>query len=187
MLALVLSLLVAESSQGATVTSIPQIGPHTPLFYVEKNQNPENEMVVFAKLDDHCRILPPGFDFYWLMNRQNFKPTHVLIKSSLRKRVQVIPKNDHEYSVQLESLKELEHDLEKVQFNVVAKRDGQGCKLETFFPLGPSDHNVTMRVKNIYVESEFTFLPPFRKVKAITLNGEYAKTHRPLSRRYIAH
>ena len=124
------------------------------------------------------------------MNRENYKPVHSLIKSGIRNRLALVAHGDGErstFSVRIGDLSELKHDLAKPLLNVVAAatRPGQ-CEVRSYLRLGPSDRSRQVLLSSIFVKSKKIFIPPFRKVVAITINGADAATGEKVSRVYSA-
>ncbi len=179
----------------AEISNIPQIGPHQRIFIYEKNENPENILVVYGKTDSQGRIQPASreglFDFYWLMGRERYKPTHAMIKSGIRDRLQVLPSdNPTAFDILLTDLKEVRTDLPSSRLHIQtdpdsAAKDG-GIKLSAYLTLGPSDHNARIRLDSIYAEASKGLNPFSRKLLAITLKGVDVKTGQKVSRRYEA-
>jgi len=176
----------------ATQASIAEdkIGPHNIIFMYEKNRNPQNTMAVYTQLDSKCHVQKikadtPVFDFYWLMDRANYKPVNPIIKREVRKRLEVLPtKDDSSFSVVMNNLKELNTGLVSFRLTVKAKNQADGsCKAEAFLKLGPSDKNAEIRLQSIYAEAEGLFLPALR---AITLTGIDTKTGKVTTRKYLA-
>src|SRR5437868_10402489 len=132
----------------AQPTTVPEIGSHYPIFKVEKNENPENIMIVYTKLDANCHLQVdsstagnPVFDFYWLMNRQTYKPVNSLIKSSVKDRLRVAPANNSDtFMAQLNDLKEVDSDIRDPRLTVTSEANSQGqCQVHPYLTLGPSD------------------------------------------------
>jgi len=188
-------LLPISFVQAQNAEAISQVGKHVPLFTFEKNENPENIMIVYTKFDSSCQVVvdpskqaSPILDFYWLMNRTSFKPVHSLIKSGVRDRLQVIPaKSQDSFQIQINDFKELQTDVDEAKLNVVSHRSSTGgCEANAFFTLGPQDKNATMKVQTIYSDAAKTMIPPFRKLKSVTLTGVDSKTGQRLTRTYMA-
>lgn len=176
---------------GGAVT-LPQVGKHYPVFVFEKNENPQNIMVAYVKLDDQCHLQrdpktkQPLFDFYWLMDHQRYKPVHSLIKKGIRERLEFDPSSvsDKGFAVRLNDLKELKQDLERPLMQVSARPKGSDCSVQGTMTLGPSDGNQTIRLEKIYSDASKTVYPPFRKVKAVRLTGVTLNSGKPIARTY---
>jgi hypothetical protein len=190
-----LILFTAQGVFAQSVNSIPEIGKHYPIFSFEKNENPQNIMIVYTKLDSHCQVMKdannndaPTFDFYWRMDRQSYKPVHPMIKSGIRDRLKVLPAGENEkFLVEITDFKEVKSDISDARLTVDASETGSGeCKVRALFKLGPSDNNANIAITSIYSEATKTLLPPFRKLQSITLNGVDTKTHKTISRKYLA-
>jgi len=194
MKSLLLFLVTVLSVQSATaneVNSIPEIGGHFPLFTFEKNENPENILVLFTKLDTNCHVNEvantPIFDMYWLMNRNSYKPTNSMIKSGVKDRLQLMTANNaNGFFIQINDLKEVNSDLRDPRLSVMTDKVQGQCKVDSFFTLGPSDNNAKIKLVSIYSEAVKTLKPPFRKLKSVTLNGINVATGKKLSRKYLA-
>ena len=195
------ALLLALSPQahaGKAIIAIPEIGPHYIIVIVEKSVHPQNQLAVYTRLDGQCRVLRdpkqgdrPALDFYWLMDRSRYKRVNPLIKRGIRKRLQVeagsaSPSGDGSFSVRLNELDAVEHDLGAApRLQVRAKKTAEGCTAEARIALGPSDQNAVIRLDAIY--SEAAMNGRFSaKVKSIALKGVDVKTGKPVVRIYRA-
>lgn len=174
----------------AQVDNIPAVGRHYRLFTVEKNENPENILVLFTKLDANCHFKEesdaPVFDMYWLMNRSSYKPTHSLIKSGVKERLQLIPTSPDSFFVQINDLKEVNSDLTDRRMTVATDKVQGQCKVQSTLNLGPSDKYAKIQLNSIYSESVKVITPPFYKLKSVTLNGVDINTGAKVSRKYLA-
>jgi hypothetical protein len=184
--------LLLDSTGVAAATTLAQVGPHHPLFTFEKNENPQNIMVFYTKVDDKCRILTdptshqPLFDSYWLMNKTTYKPVHSMIKSGMQERLQLIPSvNSNSFFVKVNDLKEVETDIPDPRLEITAKPvKDQNCAVGSFIKLGPSNKNAKIHLNTLYSETEKTVMPPFRRLISITLSGTDVKTGESISRKY---
>ena len=193
---LIFSLLFFQinAARAQNAEAVTQVGDHSILFTFEKNENPENIMIVYTKLDASCHVVvdparqaAPVFDMYWLMNGTGYKPVHNLIKSGVLDRLQVIPSKNDSFQIQINDLKELQTDVQDPKLSVVAEKNSNGaCEVKSMFKLGASDKGATMQVQTIYSEAAKTLMPPFRKLKSVTLKGVDAKTGEKISRTYKA-
>lgn len=175
-----------------------EVGPHHPFLVFEKSENPQNILVVYAKLDSKCLFeadpdhrQTPIFDFYWLMEKADYKPVHPMIKNGIRDRIHLDAAASQAQSggwksltVQVEDLGELKHDLKDPRITVKAVKTGETCQAKAFMTLGPSDHGRTLELDSIYSEAKKTLLPPFRKVVSVTLRGTDVSTGEKVSRTY---
>lgn len=177
------------------VRSLPPVGVHYPLFVVEKNENPQNILVAYTKLDDDCRVQTqdeaPFIDYYWLMDRERYKPVHRLIKRGIRNRLEIqgFTGVSHQiFDVRIEDLKELKQDLGQAVVSVVAgpETSGGGCEVQAYVRLGPSDEHRTIKLDSIFTESRKTIWPPFRKIESVTLRGTDALSKKSVERTYFA-
>lgn len=178
---------IASHASANLVTHIPQVGPHYALFNVEKNVNPQNIMVVYSKLDQDCRFLKdnygPQFDFYWLMDRASYKKVNSIIKSEIRKRLEVEPWIDtNEFSVILRDLEQVDMDIAEPKVTVRSKGYAGKCQVSSQITLGPSDKNRTIRLTSIYTEGTQSLSP---RILSVTLNGVDIKTGKKVTRRYL--
>ena len=174
---------------------ISEVGPHYPIFTFEKSINRENIMEIYTKADANCNLEltldrknnpTPVFDFYWLMNRERYKPVYSGIKNGIRQRLEIQMPTDpalqkQQFWLKLTDLKEMNHDLEDPRLLVKARRDAatQACVVEGFVKLGPSDANAVIRLDMIYGESE-----GFSRVIAVTLDGVNTVTGQRITRVY---
>lgn len=182
------------------MTTLHPIGSHVPLFILEKSENPQNVMVVYAKLDDDCRFETkngvPVMSQYWLMDRERYKPVHRLIQNGIRNRIQIVSDSREpvqhalsstHFQVRLTEFNELNHDLGRDPLIDVQSGGRKGkCSAEVSMSLGPSDHNRRIDVSAVYAESQKTWRPPFRELKALSVRGYDAMTHEQLERTYSA-
>ena len=192
----------AVEASGREVNLAP-IGAHYPIFIVEKSENPQNVLVAYTKLDAKCRVErdvrtgEPLLDYYWMMDGQTYKPVHRLIKSGIRERLRVEApsrKND-DFFIRIKDLKELQQDIENPVLQVEAHPVGKKaagpnskCAVSAAIKLGPSDKNRLLHLHAIYTESAKSIVPPFRKVKSVTLKGSSGADVRvaPFERKYEA-
>lgn len=190
-----LILILIMLCSAAYAENIPQIGEHHPVLIFEKNENPQNIMVAYVKTNESCQLQmdpkapgTPLFDFYWLMNRERYKPVHRMIKAGIRNRLEFLPakKGAREFELKLNDLKELKQDLHQPVVEVTAKPAKGGCEVHGTLQLGPSDGNKKIQLQKIYSVSRKTLAPPFRKVKSITLTGMALDSSRKIERTYVS-
>lgn len=60
--------------------------------------------------------------------------------------------------------------LGETRLTVRTAREGNGCRAHAYFAAAEGE----VQVDSLYSESRYSFLPPFRKLEAVTVNG-----HRP--------
>lgn len=179
-----LMLTAASSiSQAASVVERAPIGAHVPLLTLEKNENPQNILVVFTKVDQNCRFQledkEPILSDYWLMNRERYKPVNALIQRGIEKRIKIvteIPEGSkqlpREFQVRLSDFTELKHDLGSDPLITVRSDGAPGkCEAEAILRLGPSDQNRSILLEKLQANSSKKLLPPFRKLKSLTVAG----------------
>lgn len=179
----------------AVMTDIPQIGKHYPVFTFEKNENPENVMVIYVKLDPDGKLLPdphhtnrPLIGFYWLMNRSKYKPVHPLILMGIRDRLEFLSQTEDRRSFKLKfsDLKELKQDLRSSEIEVKVAGSNDNLQVEATLTLGPSDQSRELKIDKIYSDTHKTFLPPFRKVDSVTISGKAINDGQTVARTYSA-
>lgn len=179
-----------ESAKAARVDTIPAVGTHYSLFTVEKNENPENILVLYTKVDNNCYIrnesAGPVFDMYWLMNRSSYKPTHALIKKGVRERLVVVPSNAYSFYVKVNDLKEVNSDLRDPRLIIETNKTNGQCQVRSLVTLGPSNNYARIQLNSIYTEAVKTVVPPFRKVVSVTLKGVDINTGARVNRKYLA-
>lgn len=178
------------------ISTVPEIGPHTPLILVEKSENPQNKMVVFTKLDSKtCAFTltsgKPVFDEYWLMDGEHFKKVNQLIKNAVTDRFELDRqafRDRQKFLVHLKDFSELKSDLGSAPtFEVTVKKGASSdCNASVVMKLGPSDHDRSISIDSIYADSEKSVLPPFRKLKSLTLQGKDVATGETIRRTYSA-
>jgi hypothetical protein len=189
--------LMLQLSLGAfgAAKNFPQVGAHYPVFVFEKNENPQNVMVAYVKLTDGCQFekdpnFPslPLFDFYWLMNRERFKPVHPLIKQGVRKRIEVGSQGpeDRSFVLRLKDLTELNTNLKAKEILVSAHKAGKNCDVDGIIGLEIAGEQELIRLEKIYSQSKKILRPPFRKVQSITLSGFGLKDKEKIERTFTA-
>ncbi len=188
---LFISIFCVSLAHASRQISIPPIGNHYEIFRFEKSENPQNVLVIYTRLDEHCQFITdqsnpqkPQFDFYWLMNRQNYKVVNFLIRNSIRERLMVsVPADFSErknfFSVQVSDLREIAPSVQDSLIRVWARPMGSECDLKTSFDLAKDIHEArTIQLQKIYLESKYTYWPPFRKVLSIRVDGVNEKSGR---------
>jgi hypothetical protein len=171
----------------AEVRSLPEIGRHFPLFTFEKNENPQNIMVVYVKLDDQGRFEKdpkhpeqPLIGFYWLMNREKYKRVHPLIVHGIRERLHFISQapDRRSFRIRLSDLDDLKRDMKPADIDVRILGGRENPNVEASLR--------GVKIDKIYSEAHKTFLPPFRKVDVVTVFGKSITDGDPVSRTYSA-
>lgn len=169
------------------------IGEHQRLLLFEKNENPQNVMVIYTKIDGACSLAKgengqPVFDFYWMMDGERYKPVHSMIKSGIRDRLEFqggsAEKGPRDFFVRINDMKEVKNDLPDPRLHVELQSEGRGCTADARIQLGPSDQGRVLKVESIYSEAKKIMMPPFRKLVAVTLRGVDAKTGEKIERRF---
>ncbi len=191
----ILTFAFFSSEASEIVSNIPSLGAHYKLFTFEKNENPQNILVVYTKLDKDCHFQTPTnssqpfLDYYWLMNRQTFKPVHSLIKSGIQQRLQLtVPadfkKNKNSFAVKVNDLKKLNTDLKDISLNISSGKKGEDCDVAVKMKMDASHPEQEFQISRIYSESKKTLIPPFRKLTSLTLEGVNLKDGTKLSKKY---
>lgn len=193
----IVMLCLTPAAVAKEITDIAQVGPHYKIITFEKNENPQNIMVIFTRLDESCHFKPegpksqpPALGYYWLMDRKRYKPVHPLIRRGIEKRlvleggVMSESPNTSFFQIRISDLDELKTDLHEPRMRVTARKSGLDCEVETTVRLGPSDGQDTLRLTTLYSETEKKFLPPFRRLLSITLDGVNMRTGATLKRKY---
>ena len=185
-------ILNIHSTTSWSAPQISQIGKHHPILLVEKNVNPDNTMVVYTKTDEKCQFDSETngnksilFDFYWLMNRKDYKPVHKAIKKEIRKSMQIDKSakvDANKFTVKLTNLEKVKTDISDPRLTVTSKILEGKCKVEGLIQLGPSDDNAQIRLDSLYTEGRK--FPP--AVFSVTLKGVNIKTGKPIARTYRA-
>ena len=193
------------SMMGKAVTTIGDIGEHYPLFLIEKNYHPNNIIVVYTKLDQHCRVLPdrahgfmPTLDFYWLMDASRYKPMAEPLKEGVRQRLQLtdshgLTTDSAVFSVRTNDLARVHHDLSSPTVQISTARHGETCVATASMTLGPSNGHTTMKVESVSTRTEAITLlkaiqamahPDALKIYAVTVKGTDMATGTPIERTY---
>jgi hypothetical protein len=180
----------ARASAGPAVTAIPDVGTHYRVVTVKKSVHPRNELIVYTRLDENCRVAREKgravLDYYWLMDGSSYKPVNPLLKRGIRKRLEVESDLADGFSVRLNELKEVEHDLgPNPSLRVLAARGAAGCFAEARMTLGPSNKGAEIRLDEIYTEAELKGRFS-AKVKLVALKGSDVKTGKKVVRVYRA-
>jgi len=179
-----------HSVMAVEITTIPQVGPHFRILTLEKNENPQNILAIYTKLNGACEIEDdsksrPVLDYYWLMDRQRYKPLNLLIRRGVSRRLSLAPQsNKNSFSLNVNDLRELKTDIANPSITVTSRKTDTGCVAQARMQLGPSDGERTLLLTGIYSESSKTFLPPFRKLLSLTLEGIDAKTGEVVRKTY---
>jgi hypothetical protein len=164
------------------------------LFFFEKSYNPNNIMIVYAMMDESCSFIPdpqdaskPLIDFYWLMDRNRYKPTHPLIKKGVRERMifESFAADRRSFKIKLSELKELDHDLPDSTFEISAGGQPGACTSNTLIKLGKSYGNQVLAVTSVYSEVKTCLGVPCG-AKFVELRGRNAETGKELVARYMA-
>lgn len=181
-------------SPAAELSNMAPIGAHYRVITVEKSINPENIMVVYTKVDSHCRFITdpaqrdqPVFDFYWLMNRKSYKPVHKLIKGEVRKRLEfeLDPSDRHQsFYVRMNDMKEVHHDLRDNRLNVRSENVGGKCVVSATMTLGPSAGNAKIYLSKVYSEAKKGLIMP--SLVSISLTGKDVNSGKTISKTYKA-
>jgi hypothetical protein len=192
-----LAFFILNPASAATQLDIPQIGPHEPILTFEKSENPQNVLIVYTEVDKDCHFRGPTastgapfVDYYWLMNRKTYKPVNPMIKNGIRDRLAIEKSknaNPDSFTVKIEDLADLKTDLKDPRMTVKTAHEGKDCAVEALVTLGGSDHDRVLRLKTISTVSEKTLIPPFRKIKSLSLEGKDVKTGEDFKRTYTAH
>jgi len=174
------------------ITTIPQIGPHYRILTLDKSENPQNILEIYTKMDDKCAFennehRDPTLGFYWMMDRQRYKPLNGMIRRGIAHRLDLEKKSSAKsFGIRLNDLKELNSDIENPEVVVTATGADGNCGTRADIMLGPSDNHRVLRLTGLHTDSRKTILPPFRKVTAITLTGEDVATGETIRRTYSA-
>lgn len=170
------------------------------ILFLEKNVNPQNVMVVYTRLDTSCRPLidletgTATTGFYWLMDRQKYKPVSPFIVDAIKERI--VPQNiyqpsPHEsyFNLSFSYFEELGIDLNNINLFVYSAKNTQSqkCVAATYMKLGPEDGNVIIKIKSIYIESEKPSLFNLRpKVHSIRVSGIDEQTGEKLTKNFLS-
>jgi hypothetical protein len=123
------------------------------------------------------------------MDRVRYKPVHRLIKAGIRDRLKIVKVGggkSRAFEIRMTDLDELKQDLGVAELEVLASKKQSGCKVAASIKLGPSDGGKTLSLQSLYTESETSLLPPFRKVKSVTLSGVDLTDSQLVKRQYLA-
>ncbi|MEX0798645.1 MAG: hypothetical protein WD025_04340 [Bacteriovoracaceae bacterium] len=153
------------------------------LFIFEKSYNPENILVISARTNDQCQFEKwennEFYKMYWLMDGEDYKDPHSLIKKELRKRISLYDMNEEKnrFKIKLNDLEGLDHDFEEAVVTVETLFDRQGdCNVSAVIPLGGSADYQKLELKSVYsrVKTNWLGLPktkdPFEYIDLKGLN-----------------
>jgi hypothetical protein len=177
---------IGLTAKAREITSTEIIGMHHRLFSYEKNENNQNILVAYTQLENNCQIRKknglPIFDYYWLMNRQRYKPVAPLIRRKLRQRLEIYPSpNPDQFEVQLKDLRELDTNLKSITVQIHSFRDPNGfCSVKATLPK-PDNSNMYFKLETIYAEAQRTWNPLDRKLISVALKGTDEKTGAPFT------
>ncbi len=195
LLALMAALMIsaaASISNAATVIERGPIGAHVPILTLEKSENPQNQLIVYTKLDPSCRLLvedeQPVLSEYWLMNGQTYKRVNPLIVRGIEKRIQrvtEVPFDPNSFQIRLGDFTELQHDLGSDPLITIRSEGRPGhCEAYAVLQLGASDHHRALRLERVFAKSEKKLLPPFRRLVELTVIGADVTTGERVSRTF---
>lgn len=151
-------------------------GAHAPLFIVEKNYHPANKLVVYATMDDQCRLIVDGrgheLGFYWLDdgNRFHFSSVEGMVRRQLfGDLTRVDPRT---LTLTFAELDRVRHDLPDKRVTVKGRTIGGVCEARAELTLGPSAGGRRMRVTS--VSTDVTPSGMNVVIHALTLRGHEA-------------
>ncbi len=182
---------IGLAANAGVITSFEKIGPHFRVFTYEKNENNQNILIAYTQLGENCQIQKkngqPVFDFYWLMDRQRYKPVAPLIRKRIRQRLKVLPSQDSDsFEVQMKDLSELETKLPSIAAKVQSYRDQDGhCEVKATLPT-PENPMARFRLQTVYAKAEKTWNPFDRQLVSVELKGTVEKTGAPFSQEFQA-
>jgi hypothetical protein len=166
--------LVLVSLCGAEEVDLAPVGLHQRLFRIYKNENPQNIMVVYTKVDKACNFVmedhQPLIGFYWLMDGVRYKPVHSMIQNSIRKHARLTEVADREFNIAVKRADGFTDEIQKSQLTVRAQPTAKGCKVETLFP--DQKGSGAFEVSYFRGESRKTFMPPFRRLVSVSVVGQ---------------
>lgn len=150
MLLIVCSFMMAVSAHAATSNE-------KRLFTLEKSVNSENILNIVTTTDENCKFVSAtnGYvDFYWLMNKTTLKQVHPMIRSTVQERVKFTGINSRRdvFTVQLNDLSEIRHDLESSTIEARAEINNGKCEVKSVIQLGASSKYKKMNLQRTYCE-----------------------------------
>jgi hypothetical protein len=201
-LASLLSLPFSEAV-GSEIVNVPELGLHHRILTIEKNENPQNLVLMYTRLDRQCRFVMddkqgqiPFLDFYWLNDRSRYHEMHALLKRGIRKRLEVQPlsrepNQEGAFAIRIRNLREIRHDLDDpvMLIKAVGKPGADGnnrCEVQAQMKVNVGKSESMVRLEAISAVGKKTFLPPFRKVVSVTLHGVIPKNGERVERTFSA-
>lgn len=159
------------------------------LFTLEKSLNSENILNIHAFTDSDCKFVsgPNGFvDFYWLMDKQNKKEVHPMIRSKVQERVKFLGLNGPKdsFKVRLNDLSEIKHDLEDNNIEVKAEIIAGVCTVKSVIKLGASAKYKKMNLERTYCDVDKNFLGVPSGCTYLELQGKQVDTNEALKARF---
>lgn len=163
--------------------AIEAVGPHHRILRFEKNENPQNVLIGYTKLEPTCRFERrsglPLVDFYWLLDGSRFKDPHPLLKKNIRNRLSFDPGESVRtgeadgFVVRVLETKEMKTSMKSASIRVSSSKSSGGCEIEAIASFErPGGDRERIKLTTIRTETKKTWLPPFRKIVSITLEGE---------------
>lgn len=195
LIALMAALMIsaaASISHAAPVIDRAPIGQHVPLLTLEKNENPQNIMIIYTKLDQNCRLEikdeAPVLSEYWLMNRERYKRVNPLIVRGIEKRMKIVTDvafDPNSFQVRLSDFTEIQHDLGTDPLITIRSEGQPGrCEAVAVLHMGPADQYRSIQLEKVFAKSEKKLLPPFRRLLELTLTGADLATGERFSRTF---
>ena len=159
------------------------------LFTLEKSLNSENILNIHTQTNENCKFVTNSngyIDFYWLMNGKTKKDVHPTIKSKVKERVKFISINqtNDSFTVRLNDLSEIKHDLESNIIEIQAKTINGNCTVNSIIPLGASAKYKKLNLERTYCEVKSVLGVP-NGCKYIELSGKENTTNEILKVKFI--
>ena len=159
------------------------------LFTLEKSLNSENILFIHTQTDKDCKFISSAneyVDFYWLMDKENKKNVHSMIRSKVKERVQFTGINEarDSFKVRLNDLSEIRHDLENNTIEARAEINNGECDVKSIIQLGASAKYKKLNLQRTYCEVDKNMLGVPTGCKYLELSGTDAATGEKLSVRF---
>lgn len=159
------------------------------IFNLEKSLNSENILTIITHTDEFCKFVANNneyIDFYWLMDGSSKKDVHPMIRSKVHERVKFVGINSTRdtFSVRLNDLSEIKHDLESNIIEVKSEFNNGVCQVKPIIKLGASAKYRTLSLKRTYCDVETNMIGVPKGCRFLELQGTDYSTNEQLKIRF---
>lgn len=159
------------------------------IFNLEKSLNSENILTIVTQTDENCKFVAKNneyIDFYWLMDGSTKKEVHPMIRSKVQERVKFAGINAarDSFSVRLNDLSEIKHDLENNLIEVKSEINNGVCTVKSLIKLGASAKYRPLNLKRTYCEVETNLIGVPKGCQFLELQGTDNNTNESIKVRF---